>query len=159
MDLYLASCRLLLRDSVPHDSFMLRRRSISSQRASRVSDAVRISFFSYCLLILNNESLGRNKSTGALFGLPSPFTGVGTEELYFITLVLILDCLFIFSDYLCRGDSRTAPTTRGQLTINLLIINSFTILFLISRLLLQQLRLRRLLQLHPEEQRSELRRK
>ena len=102
---------------------MLRRRSISSQRASKVSDAIRISFFSCCLLILNNESPGRNKSTGALFFLPAAVLRRETAERTLFHYFSINIDHFFTSHRLISRDRRINPSLpRSQ---NLLIINNF----------------------------------
>ena len=69
------------------------------------------------------KSFPRSFSGGNLFCLSSPFTGVRTEELYFITLVLIL-----IACSPSRGNYHGAvhePPLRYAVNLNLLIINSY----------------------------------
>ena len=78
----------------------------------------------------------RNFHRGIFFYLASLFAGILTDELYFITLVLMPPLVRPSQVTYCEGGSQTAPTMHGKL----LELFQFKCV-LILRLLLQQLRL------------------
>ena len=87
------------------------------QQETKVSPAGNKSFLSTKLLFRRQETEkapAERIRRGFVFALYLPFTGVGQQELYFITLVLILIACSPVAGYLSWGRANPAPTMRGQ---------------------------------------------